>query len=75
MSQPTPKQEMAAYDKLPEAVREVLANSGEQFSASQLLKLLRSGINSAELIRMMEYEQSQADDRMNDARYAARNVR
>jgi hypothetical protein len=65
---------MAAYDKLPEAVREVLRNSGEQFSASQLLKLLRKGVSSAELIRMMEYEQSQADH-MNDARYAARNVR
>ena len=56
MSQPTPRQEMQAYDRLPKALREALSNSGEQFSASQMLKMLKRGHSCAELVAMIEQE-------------------
>lgn len=53
--QPSPKQEMAAYDKLPKTLRAALRDSGEQFSVSQLLQMWRSRRAScAELIDMIQ---------------------
>ena len=48
---------MKAYDQLPKTLRQALSASGEQFSASQILRLWQSRQASiAELIAMIEEE-------------------
>ena len=55
--QPSPRAEMKAYDQLPKTLRQALSASGEQFSASQILRLWQSRQASiAELIAMIEEE-------------------
>jgi hypothetical protein len=56
MTQPSPKAEMQAFDKLPKTLRQALRESGEQFSAAQLFKLWRQGDSCAELIDMIKAE-------------------
>jgi uncharacterized protein YjiS (DUF1127 family) len=55
--QPSPVEEMKAYDRLPKTLRQALRESGEQFSAWQLFQLWRSKRAScAELIAMVKQE-------------------
>lgn len=55
--QPSPHIEMAAYDQLPKTLRAALRNSGEQFSAWQLLQMWRSRQASCrELVAMIKRE-------------------
>jgi hypothetical protein len=57
MTQPTPSEEMQAYDRLPKTLRQALRDSGEQFSASQLFQLWRHGHKTCEeLITMVRRE-------------------
>ena len=66
--QPTPRQEMQAYDQLPKTLREALSNSGEQFSASQMLNMLKRGHSCAELIAAIEGEDRVRDKCKTNAR-------
>jgi Family of unknown function (DUF6525) len=56
MTQPTPEEEMRAYDRLPKTLRKALCDSGEQFSALQLFKLWRTGKPCVELVAMVKQE-------------------
>ena len=57
MGQPTSEEEMKAFDRLPKTLREALAASGEQFSASQILRLWRmEGSSCRELVAMIKAE-------------------
>lgn len=55
MTQPSPKDEMAAYDQLPVTLRRALGKAGDQFSASQMLQAWKSKrFTCRELIEMIE---------------------
>ena len=57
MTQPTPQDEMKAFDRLPKSLRAALAASGEQFSATQILRLWRQrGSSVRELCKMIKAE-------------------
>ena len=57
MTQPPPRQEMEAYDRLPKTLRQALRESGEQFSAAQLFRMWRSGRKTcAQLVAMIQRE-------------------
>ena len=54
MTQPTPREEMTAFDQLPVELRQALARAGDQFSASFIFHALMSKrATCAELIDLI----------------------
>lgn len=59
MTQPSPQDEMRAYDQLPVTLRRALGKAGDQFSATQLLAAWRAKrFTCAELVAMIEEQDS-----------------
>lgn len=52
--QPTPREEMRAYDQLPKEIREALSRAGDQFSAVFILRALLLGqATRGEIVQMI----------------------